>query len=191
MTTYAECRAAAALLWDEAGAWAVDESARLNREYFAGSLPPLPIKMGLTAYGACLGKTRDRAGRTGPPRITLQSQTVNEGGTLVVSDVLVHEMVHAALLLRGEDPAHNSASWCRLITELSPAVLGREITAAPFLPRRVPNPAREADPSAPATIVVRQAAAGALPRKLLAAWPGSLRPPGYAAGGEPLSVPVD
>src|SRR5580700_2317672 len=132
MAAHADYRAAAALLWGDAGAFAADELARLNRDHFAGSLPPLPVVIGLTAYGKCLGLTRgEEAGgwAGGPPRITLQSQTVNEGGTLVVSDVLVHEMTHAALMLRGEDWHHNAAPWCRLITELSPGVLGCEITA--------------------------------------------------------------
>jgi hypothetical protein len=193
MATYADYRAAAALLWGHAGEWAADEFARLNREHFAGSVPPLPIVIGLTGYGKCLGLTRgEHAGHwtAGPPRITLQSQAVNDGGTLAVSDVLVHEMAHAALMLRGEDHKHNAAPWCALITELSPGVLGREVTAAPWLPRRVPNPDRAADPSAPATVVARQAAAGALPRSALATWPGSLRPAGYAAAGKPLSVPT-
>src|SRR5690242_20744816 len=53
----------------------------------------------------------------------------------------------AALMLRGEDPGHNAGLWCRLITDLSPAVLGREITARPVLPRRVPNPDRDEDQS--------------------------------------------
>lgn len=188
MATYAEYRAAAALLWGHAGQWAADEFARLNTEHFAGSIPPLPIVIGLTAYGKCLGATL--GSWPDGPRITLASQAVNEGGTLAVSDVLVHEMTHAALILRGEDHKHNTAAWCALITELSPSVLGREVTAAPWLPRRVPNPARAADPAAPATVVVRQAAAGALARTELAGWPGSLRPPGYAAAGEPLSVPT-
>ena len=67
----------------------------------------------------------------------------------MISDTLVHEMTHAALILRDEDPDHNSEPWCRLITELSPVVLGHEITARPVRPRRVPNPDRADDPDAP------------------------------------------
>ena len=86
----------------------------------------------------------------------------------MVSDVLVHEMVHAALMLRGEDPRHNGEPWCRVITELSPGVLGQEINARPVLPRRVANPDREADPAAPKTIVVRKAEPGAMSQAELA-----------------------
>ena len=149
--------------------------------------------IGLTAFGRCIGLTR--GGWLAAPRITLAPEmfTGNHrtpGGTLMVSDVLVHEMVHAALMLRGEDPGHNGAPWCRMITELSPAVLGREIDARPVKPRRVPNPARATDPAAPATKVSREPVDGALTRDELAHWPAPLRPAGYYASGERLEVPT-
>ena len=37
---------------------AAAEYARLNREHFAGSIPPMPVIIGLTAYGKCIGLTR-------------------------------------------------------------------------------------------------------------------------------------
>jgi hypothetical protein len=77
-----------------------------------------------------------------------------------------------------------------MITDLSPAILGREITARPVLPRRVANPDREADPAAPKTIVVRKAEAGAMPQAELATWPHCRRPAGYYRGGEPIPVPT-
>jgi hypothetical protein len=48
------------------------------------------------------------------PRIILAPETFTgnhrtPGGTLMVSDVLQHEMIHAALMLRGEDASHNGA----------------------------------------------------------------------------------
>jgi hypothetical protein len=55
---------------------------------------------------------------------------------------------------------------------------------------RVPNPARESDPQAPKTIVVRRAGPGALTRAGLAVWPQSVRPPGYYAAGERIPVPT-
>ena len=149
--------------------------------------------IGLTAFGRCIGLTR--GGWLAAPRITLAPETFtgnhrSPGGTLMVSDVLVHEMVHAALMLRGEDPAHNAAPWCAMIAGLSPAVLGREVDARPVKPRRVPNPARVTDPAAPKTVVARRAADGALTQDQLATWPGSVRPAGYYASGERLEVPT-
>jgi hypothetical protein len=194
MATHEDYRQAAALLWGEAGEYAADEFARLNREHFAGSIPPMPVIIGLTAFGKCIGATRD-SGWLGAPRITLAPELFNgnhrtPGGPRMVSDVLVHEMVHAALMLRGEDPRHNGEPWCQAITELSPGVLGHEIIARPVLPRRVANPDREANPAAPKTIVVRQAEAGAMSQAQLATWPHCKRPGGYYRVGSPIAVPT-
>ena len=193
MSTYEDYRQAAALLWGPAGDFAAAEFARINREHFAGSVPPLPVIVGLTAYGRCIGLTR--GGWLAAPRITLAPEVFtgnhrSPGGTLMVADVLLHEMVHAALMLRGEDPAHNAGPWCAMIEDLSPAVLGHAVDARPVKPHRVPNPARETDPAAPKTIVVRRAEDGALTQDQLATWPGSVRPGGYYAAGRPLAVPT-
>ena len=53
------------------------------------------------------------------------------------------------MILRGEDARHNGEPWCKMIADLSPGVLGREITAAPSRPVRIPNPARAALAPAP------------------------------------------
>jgi hypothetical protein len=108
----------------------------------------------------------------------------------MVSDVLVHEMVHAALMLRGEDPQHNGEPWCRVITELSPEVLGREITARPVVPRRVPNPGRASGQDAPKTVVIRKPGPGAMSQAELASWPHCRRPDGYYLEGKPIPVPT-
>jgi len=189
MTTYGEYRQAAIWLWGPAGEFAADEFGRLNREHFAGSLPPLPIVIGITAYGRCIGLTR----RHSTPRITLASEIFNgshrqHGGPLTVSDVLIHEMLHAFLILRGESPDHNAAPWCRMITELSPALVGREISAEPVGTMRVPNPDRAGDPKAPKTKVVRQPKPGCLGQDQLATWPHSVRPEGYYQGQRPILV---
>lgn len=194
MSTYEDYRQAAALLWGEAGDFAAAEFARLNREHFAGSIPPMPVIIGLTAFGRCIGLTRD-GGWLDSPRITLAPELFNgnhrtAGGPRMVSDVLVHEMVHAALKLRGEDPEHNGEPWCQLIKDLSPAVLGHEITARPVLPRRVPNPERASDPDAPKTVVVRKPEPGAMSQADLGRWPQCLRPGDYYLDGKPIPVPT-
>jgi hypothetical protein len=195
MATYEDYRQAAALLWGEAGDFAAAEFARLNREHFAGSIPPMPVIIGLAPYGHCIGVTRGAADWLAAPRIGLAPEGFNgsrrtPGGARMVADVLVHEMIHAALMLRGENRSHNSESWCRMLTELSPGVLGREVIARPVLPRRVPNPDRETDPAAPKTIIARQAEPGALARAELAAWPHQLRPSGYYEADKPIPVPT-
>jgi hypothetical protein len=162
---------AATVLWGEAGAFAMREFQRLNAELFAGCLPPLPIVIGLTAYGSCLGLTRRRGGWSDGqrPRITLapeifQGNARTRGGRHRVTDTLVHEMVHAKLMLAGDDPRHNAQPWCTEITRLSPLILGHAILAAPVHVRRV------------AGKVQRAPRDGYLPRAILAGWPYTLRP---------------
>jgi hypothetical protein len=81
------------------------------------------------------------------------------------------------------------APRCRLIAELSPAVLGREITARPVRPRRVPHPDRASDPDAPKTKVVRKPEPGTMSQDELARWPQCCRPGGYYLEGKPIPVP--
>ena len=190
MTTYTEYRQAAVWIWGPAGEFAADEFRRINREHFAGSIPPLPIAIGLTAYGHCIGLTREHS----TPRISLASEIFNgssrqRGGPLSVSDTLIHEMLHAFLMLRGESPGHNAAPWCRMITELTPALAAREIMAEPVGTMRVPNPDRDTDPEAPKTRVVRRPKPGCLGQDQLASWPRSIRPQGYYDAQQP--IPVD
>jgi hypothetical protein len=193
--TYDDYRRAAALLWGAAGDFAAAAFARLNREHFAGSIPPLPLIIALPAFGRCIGATRDGAGWLAAPRVTLAPELFNgssrtAGGPRMVCDALLHEMTHVVLLLRGDDPGHNGAPWCRLIASLAPGVLGREVTARPVLPRRVANPARAADPAAPKTVVVRRAGPGEMARAELAHWPQSQRPAGYYRADASIRVPA-
>jgi hypothetical protein len=190
VTTYSEYRQAAVWLWGPAGEFAADEFGRLNREHFAGSITPLPIVIGITAYGACIALTRGHA----TPRISLASETFNgsgrlRGGPLTVSDALIHEMLHAFLMLRGENPQHNFPPWCRMITELTPGLAGIEVLAEPVGTMRVPNPDRDTDPAAPKTKVVRRPKPGYLTQMGLGRWPHSVRPEGYYKDQRP--IPVD
>lgn len=184
---------AARLLWGEAGEIAAAEFERLNREHFAGSIPPMPILVGLTPYGGCIGLTR-AADWLDAPRISLAPEVFRgshrtTGGRLQVADVLIHEMSHAALILRGENSQHNAVPWCRLISDLSPAVLGHDIAARPVRTGRVPNPERDVNPKAPKTVVRRMPDPGCISQRALATWPHALRPRGYYHGDRPVYVP--
>jgi hypothetical protein len=168
--TSADYRRAAEVLWGEAGAWAVDEYQRHNVRYFEGRLPPVPVVIGLTAYGRCLGLTRGHGEWARElPRISLQSGHF-EGGTRGVSDTILHEMVHVRLILAGLDPSHNAKPWCAEIERLSPLVLGRAVKARPVHPRWV-NGSKQ-----------RLPLDGHLTRMELATWPDMLREPSTETG---------
>jgi hypothetical protein len=175
--TYADYRLAASILWGAAGRFAVDEQRRLNRRYFGDALPPLSVVVGLTAYGRCLGLTRprDRSRWTDQvPRITLASNLF-ASGTGAVSDTVLHEMVHAKLMLAGQNPQHNATPWCAEICRISPLLDGgRAILAAPVTTRYVNN------------VSCRPVRPGHLTRADLATWPHSLRRP--RRRGEVLAV---
>jgi hypothetical protein len=109
VAVHEDYRQAAALLWGSAGEYAAGEFARLNCECFAGGIPPMPVIIGLTAFGRCIGATRDSSW-LGAPRITLAPELFNgnhrtPGGPRMVSAVLVHEMLPAALYAARRGPA--------------------------------------------------------------------------------------
>jgi hypothetical protein len=160
--TLADYRQAAQILWGEAGAWSVDEYQRLNDLCWGGSLPPVPVVIGLVAYGRCLGLVRPQGGWGGLPRISLASNHFQDGSA-AVADTILHEMLHIHLLFNGLCGDHNGRPWCAEVERLSPLVLGMEVQARPVQPRRVNG--RN----------VRLAVPGHLSRKALATWPHSLR----------------
>lgn len=167
--TLADYRLAALTLWGETGAWFVDEFQRHNERYFAGGLPPLPIVFGLSAYGHCLGVTRFE-GEWGPlPRITL-STSYGPLGQNVASDLLLHEMIHARLILAGEDTRHNADPWCREIMRITPLLRLPAIRAARVRTRRVNK------------VPQQRELPGHLSRAQLARWPHSIRPSDYPPG---------
>jgi len=174
------------VLWGEAGAYAHDAYARLLPLY-PGLPDSLPIVIGITAYGHCLGLTRD--GWQHGPRISLFSSQFERRRQ--VDDVMAHEMIHAWLMLRGEDPAHDGAPWYAAVRRLSPAILGADLDARRGADRtsaRLPNPAYEADNGQPRTIVRKQRVPGAVRHGDVARWPQAFRPESYD-WGEPIDCP--
>jgi hypothetical protein len=188
---YAKYRTAAETLWGPAGAYAVDAFARLNEEHFDNEIKPVPIVIGITAYGRCVGLTRSTT-EAGKPRITIASNAfapvaINPAGRKttapppygpqMVDDVMVHEMIHALLVQRGEDPSHNGQPFIDEIVRLSPAILGHEIEAVPQVQKRIDGKN------------IRWTPPGHLDRDSISRWPHSLRAPWAYNGAEP--IPVD
>lgn len=204
-------REAAVTLWGPAGAAVHDSYAHWRGEVFPELPEQLPIVIGITAYGACVGLTRYRAdsrlpivigitaGADGaeptyfrrdsaPARISIASNVFAHGRG-AVSDVMVHEMLHIHLLQRGEDPAHDGEPWYAAVRRLSPAVLGRELDARRGGARRsvrIVNP-RAGEPGQPRTLVRKVAVAEAVPHATVARWPDAFRV--RSRGGRPV-VPI-
>jgi hypothetical protein len=116
-------REAAITLWGDAGSYVHAAYARWL-PLFPELPESLPIVMGITAYGKCIGLTR--AGWEHGPRITIASNLFKQG-RLMVDDVMVHEMLHAWLYITGQDTAHESPAWYSAIKRLSPVVLGHDL----------------------------------------------------------------
>jgi len=190
MTVQRTYREHLAYLWGDAGTYAHDAYGRIRREHFPELPEQLPIVIGITAYGACLGMTR--GGWPDGARITLESRRFAEGRR-VIDDVLIHEMLHARLILDDRKTDHVSADWYDAVRRLSPAVLGRELGIKPGGARksvRVPNPAYTEDGDEPKTLVRKVRVDHAVPHELVARWPGAFRPDGYYAGEEPIPCPT-
>jgi hypothetical protein len=171
--THDQCRVAAEIAYGEAGVYAVEEFDRINRWLFDGALPPTPIVIGLTAYGRTRGFCRGQSADRPVPRITLHPLIF--GARNRVTDMIIHEMLHAFLMSEGREHKHNTKPWCEMIEKLSPAVLGLEIHARPVNTRSIGGVRKKAPLD------------GHLEQHQLASWPGSLRPYGWDAG-EPLAV---
>jgi hypothetical protein len=187
-------RDAAITLWGEAGAYAHDAYQRLQ-PLFPGLPDELPIVIGLTAYGHCVGLTR--ADWEHGPRITIASgefkptwnatwQVWRPGGTRLVDDTMVHEMTHAWLHLTGQKVKHDSEAWYAAIRRLSPAVLGHEIDVHRGADRRSVR-VKLAD----GTSVVRKERVPGFEglKAKVAGWPGTFRPADYDVG-DPIDCPT-
>lgn len=183
-TTY---RDAAVRLWGPAGAYAHDSYTR-SLPLYPGLPESLPIVIGITAYGHCIGLTRPDW--TTGPRITLFS-SLFAAGTHQVDDVMIHEMLHAWLAVKGEDIHHDGAAWYSAVRRLSPAVLGTGLDVKRGSDRksvRVPNPDYGEGDDTRKTVVRKVPVPGAVQHADVARWPQAFRPADYD-WGPPMACP--
>lgn len=187
-------RDAAVKFWGAAGAYAYDAYTRIRPALYPELPERLPIVIGITAYGHCLGLTR--GGWEHGPRITLPPEIFRgttaatatrnvPGGARQVDDVLTHEMLHAWLIVTGRQHGHDSGDWYKAVRRLSPAVLGRELAARRGGDRksvRVPNPAYQPGGGAPKTLVRKEPVKTAVQHADVARWPQAFRPETYDWG---------
>jgi hypothetical protein len=177
--------AAGEALWGEAGAYGYATYRRLRLAHFPALPDELPIVIGLTAYGHCLGLTR--APWEHGARITLAPLIFRQGRRMV-DDVLVHEMLHASLGVEGRDPKHEGADWYAEVRRLSPAVLGHALEGEPDVRKsvRIPNP-NYGPEDRRRTLVRKIVVPGAFSHADIARWPVPFRPAGHNFG-TPIAV---
>jgi hypothetical protein len=182
-------RDAAEAIWGEAGTFAHDSYDEL-RELLYPELPDqVPIAIGITAYGHCVGLTH--ANWEYGPRISLFSSAFRRGGRYVF-DIVAHEMLHAWLWVSGVDTGHDSYSWYEAVGRLSPVLIGQDVNAKRGADRksvRVPNPGYVPGNGKPKTLVRKVRNPDAIQHADMAAWPHSFRPVGYYQGDDPIRCP--
>lgn len=179
--------AAGEALWGEGGRYAYASYRRLRDLHFPALPDELPIVIGLTAYGHCLGVTRSPW--TNGARITLAPLVFRQGWR-IVDDVLVHEMLHASLVAEGRDPKHAGADWYAEVARLSPAVLGHALGVQRPQRRsvRIPDPAYGPDDRRK-TVVRKVSDDDERIHAAIARWPVPFRPADYDFG-EPIKLPT-
>ncbi|MGH9152804.1 MAG: SprT-like domain-containing protein [Acidimicrobiales bacterium] len=117
MTTGSLAHAGAAL-WGPAGAYLYAAYERLQSRLFPELPPELPMVIGLTAYGHCIGLTRSWPSGA---RISVAPKVFAEGARMV-DDVLVHEMLHVWLMQTGLDHKHAGEPWYPARYYIGPAI---------------------------------------------------------------------
>ena len=187
-TPTTELSRAAEVLWGPAGSYLYAAYRCLRATYFPDIPAELPLVIGLTAYGHCIGLTRHPWPQTA--RISL-APGVFATGEGMVDDVLLHEMLHVHLAEAGLDPKHAGEPWYTAVRRLSPAVLGQPLDVERSKRRsmRIANPAYGL-PGEPKTLVRKQAPEGdAGLHRRVATWPHSFRPSCYH-WGDPIALPT-
>lgn len=175
-------RAAAIALWGPAGAFIHDAYAAWHP--LLPELPEsLPIVIGLSAYGRCLGLTRIDDPHLNGPRITIATQYMNHAND--VRDVVLHEMLHVWLHLTNRDTKHAGHDWYVAVNRLSPAVLGHELNARRGAARKSVRIKRDDGTSTVRKIAVPSA----IQHADIARWPHAFRPDDYDHG-EPIPCPT-
>jgi hypothetical protein len=180
--SYISYKDAAVKLWGEAGEHCHDCYSEARQLYFPELPEQLPIVMGITAYGHCVGLTRPDWEHG--PRITIASNLFNVGANRV-ADTIVHECLHVWLFVTGQNMSHDSQAWYAAVNRLSPAILGHDVKVKRGAGKksvRVKNTNWHVGSDQPKTLVRKVPVAGAAMHGVIARWPSSMRPVNYDWG---------
>ena len=161
--TFEQMRQVMGWSWGEDGEWVADLWRAYNDRHWEGALDPVPIWFPrATPYGRWLGLC------TGNSHHQTQHIQLKHGCSLQEwADILIHEMVHQALLETRRNPNHNARPWCDEIMRLSKEIWGQDIWAAPSLPRKVDGKSQRIQKRSPD-------GEESISRKAIASWPHSL-----------------
>ena len=181
---------AARALWGEAGAF-IHQCYQKHLHLFPGLPEQLPMVIGLTAYGGCIGLTRGSEPALESMRISIASPAFKDGAD-VVSDVVLHEMLHCWLIATGRQSKHDSDDWYNACMKLAPQVLGHEVELQRKRRKsvRVPNPIWEPGSDLPKTVVRKKPVEGLkYTHAQVVHFPHAFRDNGYS-GGRVIDVPT-
>ena len=141
--------------WGPVGIRVAEAWREFNDRYFDGRLKPVPITLVATSpHGHWLGLTSGMRPGNGNAvcRCHLLQLTYPNGGRQLIADrgVLLHEMVHQALVEAGLYPSHDGEPWRNEITRLHLVLTGERLWCAYDQVKkidgksvRVPKPAPE------------------------------------------------
>lgn len=182
MSLQTSYRDAAVKLWGDGGAYVhdfYDEHLHLFPELPAS----MPIVIGITAYGKCVGLSRLHSSTLERQRITIASRAFKRG-LGYVSDIMLHEMMHCALELRGLNTDHATQDWYDECERLAPYALGREVSLTRKQRKsiRVPNPKWKPGADVPKTLVKKKTLDVEFLHADIARFPQGIRPSGHDFG---------
>jgi hypothetical protein len=162
----ATIRAVAQSAYGPPGGHLVDLWTLYNKRLFGGDLQPILItRSRVFSYGRCVGWIRvDRE-----PHRQIQVKEFSEEICTDQCRILLHEMVHQALLERGQSPKHADQPWCDEIMRIS-RLLGQPIWAGKYTVIRHGRDLRRGNRPAPTEL----AGLRALSHKEIARWPHSV-----------------
>lgn len=156
--------------WGDQGLWAADLWMAFNESCWGGRLDPCPIWFPTASpYGHWIGLcTGNQAGQVQHIQVLRQLPEQQK------ANILLHEMIHQALVESGKKTKHNVEPWCGEIMRLSREIWGVEVWASPSVPRKRDGVSVRVQKRSPT-------GEESISRKAIAGWPDSLE----------LSVPLN
>ncbi len=160
--TFQDVRTILYSAFGQTGAAIADAWAHYSETYWNGTLEPCPIFLpAATPYGRWNGLCTYTA------RHVINLQLKYGQSDEDMRNVLLHEMVHQALVEQGVNPKHDDTPWCEEIMRISRDHFGERFWAAPSKVDRINGKCQRVQPNGPD-------GAMSLPLPEIARWPFSV-----------------